>query len=318
MTGKRTICDVPGIRVGSQQNLEALTGCTVVLTERQGAVCGVDVRGSAPGTRETDLLHPLNMMERVHAVLLTGGSAYGLDAACGVMEYLEEQGIGYPVGPTVVPIVPTAVIYDLGVGDFRVRPDRNMGYKACLSAGSEVEEGNWGAGTGATIGKARDYAFCTKSGLGTWSERLPGGLVVGAIVAVNALGDVMDSQGNIIGGMRSLDLRSFPGTLALWKETEGAMGAPGQNTTIAVVASNAHLSKNEVNKVAQTAHNGLARVISPVHTMYDGDTVFALSTGCIKADVNLVAAMTADVLAHAVIRAVYSASTVQGIKAWDA
>lgn len=308
---------MPGIKVGSQQNLEALTGCTVVLTGQQGAACGVDVRGSAPGTRETDLLHPLNMIERVHAVLLTGGSAYGLDAACGVMAYLEEQGIGHQVGAAVVPIVPAAVLYDLGVGDFRVRPDRNMGYRACQVAGSEVQEGNWGAGAGATIGKTRDFAYCTKSGLGTWSESLPGGLVVGAVVAVNALGDVMDLQGNIIAGMRGPDQRSFPGTLDFWKETGGALGTPGQNTTIAVVASNARLSKNEVNKVAQTAHNGLARVISPVHTMYDGDTVFALSTGEIQADVNLVAAMAAEVLAQAVIRAVYNTRTVQGIRAWN-
>lgn len=317
MTKKRSISDVPGIMVGSQQNLEALTGCTVILTGPKGAVCGVDVRGSAPGTRETDLLQPLNMIERVHAVLLTGGSAYGLDAACGVMAYLEEQGIGHPVGPTVVPIVPAAVLFDLGVGDFRVRPDQNMGYKACQVAGSEVKEGNWGAGTGATVGKSRGFTNCTKSGLGTWSESLPGGLVVGAVVAVNALGDVMDLQGNIIAGMRGPDQKSFPGTLNFWKETGGPAGSPGQNTTIGVVASNARLSKNEVAKVAQTAHNGLARVINPVHTMYDGDTIFALSTGDIRADVNLVACMAADVLAQAVIRAVYSAQTVQGISAWN-
>ncbi|MEQ8176050.1 MAG: P1 family peptidase [Syntrophomonadaceae bacterium] len=317
LTRKRSICDVPGIKVGSQQNLEALTGCTVVLTGKQGAVCGVDVRGSAPGTRETDLLHPLNMIERVHAVLLTGGSAYGLDAAGGVMDFLEEQGIGHPAGPAVVPIVPAAVLFDLGVGDFRVRPDRNMGYTACQLASFEVQEGNWGAGTGATIGKTRGFTHCTKSGLGTWSESLPGGLVVGAVVAVNALGDVMDLKGNIIGGMRGPDQRSFPGTLAFWKESGGAPGTPGQNTTIAVVASNARLSKNEANKVAQTAHNGLARVINPVHTMYDGDTIFALSSGEIKADVNLVASMAAEVLAQAVIRAVYQARTEQGIRAWN-
>lgn len=317
MSGRRSICDVPGIKVGSQQNLEALTGCTVVLTGKEGAVCGVDVRGSAPGTRETDLLQPINMMERVHAVLLTGGSAYGLDAACGVMDYLEEQGIGHPVGPTVVPIVPAAVLFDLGVGDFRVRPDRNMGYRACQSAGARVEEGNWGAGAGATIGKSRGLDYCTKSGLGTWSEALPDGLVVGAVVAVNALGDVMDLQGKIAAGMRGPDQKGFSSTVDYWKETGGAVGEPGQNTTIAVVASNARLTKSEINKVAQTAHNGLARVISPVHTMYDGDTVFALSLGDIRADVNLVACMAADVLAQAVVRAVYNARTVQGIRAWN-
>lgn len=313
----RSITAVEGISVGSQQDMAALTGCTVVLTGPQGAVCGVDVRGSAPGTRETDLLKPINLIDRVHAILLTGGSAFGLDAAGGVMEYLEERGIGHPVGPTVVPIVPAAVLYDLEVGDYRVRPDRAMGYQACQNAGSKVQEGNVGAGTGASVGKTRGCEYCTKSGLGSWAVELPGGLTVGAIVAVNALGDVMDLSGRIIAGVRGEEKPGFPGTLNLWKETGGPETSQnGKNTTIAVVACNASLTKNQAAKVAQMAHNGLARVIKPVHTMYDGDTVFAVATGKTAGDVNLIGTMAAEVLARAVVRAVQSAGSVPGCPAW--
>ncbi len=311
------ITSVEGITVGSCENLEALTGCTVILAGAEGAVCGVDVRGSAPGTRETDLLHPINLVERIHAVLLTGGSAFGLDAACGVMDYLEENGIGYPMGPTVVPIVPAAVLFDLPVGDFRVRPDRDMGYKACQNAGPTVREGNVGAGAGATIGKFKGYEHCTKSGLGTWSMSLSNGLCVGAIVAVNALGDVLDEQGGIVAGMRDEKKSGFPGTLNTWLEAGNPKIFQGQNTTIAVVASNAILSKNQATKVAQMAQNGLAKVISPAHTMYDGDTVFALATGKIEADVNLVGTLSAKVLAQAIIRAVQTSSSIQGYRAWN-
>ncbi|HWP98139.1 MAG TPA: P1 family peptidase [Syntrophomonadaceae bacterium] len=313
----RSITAVEGITIGCQQDLNALTGCTVVMAGHQGAVCGVDVRGSSPGTRETDLLLPINLIDRVHAVVLSGGSAFGLDAAGGVMEYLEVQGIGHPVGPTVVPIVPAAVLYDLEVGDYRVRPDRAMGYQACKEAGTRVPEGNAGAGTGATVGKTRGYQFCTKSGQGTWAVSLANGLTVGAIVAVNALGDVVDHSGRIIAGVRDPLNGSFPGTLNLWKET-GAIenSRAGQNTTIAVIACNAQLNKSQATKVAQMAHNGLARVISPVHTMYDGDTIFALATGQVQAETSLVGSLAAEVLAQAVVRAVQAAITVQGCRAW--
>lgn len=310
-----SICDVKGITVGCCEDLQALTGCTVVLTGPEGAVAGVGVRGAAPGTRETDLLHPLNMIQKVHAILLTGGSSYGLDAAGGVMQYLEEKGIGYATGPAVVPIVPGAVIYDLAVGDHRVRPDRQMGYKACQQAGSKVPEGNVGAGCGATIGKLRGFEFCTKSGQGSWSITLENGLTVGAIVVVNAFGDVIEN-GQIVAGVRG-DNGKFPGTASLWRQKKGLPAEQkAQNTTIAVVASNGQLNKNQVNKVAQMAHNGLARAINPIHTMCDGDSVFALATGEMPADVNVVGYMAQEVLAQAVLRAVYAAESISSYRCY--
>jgi len=309
----KSITDVKGIKVGSCEDLEALTGCTVVLTGHEGAVCGVDVRGSAPGTRETDLLSPINMIEKVHAVVLSGGSAYGLDSACGVMEFLEEKGIGHQTGPTVVPIVPAAVLFDLEVGDFKVRPDRKMGYLACQKAGCEVCEGNVGAGAGATVGKIKGYKYCTKSGQGSWSKSLDSGLTVGAIVAVNALGDVIDRySGEIVAGVRRDEGTGFIGTANAWKQMGGVIKyRNATNTTIAVIACNAELDKSQATKVAQMAHDGLARVINPVHTMFDGDTIFALATGEVAVDVNVVGYLAQEVLAEAVLRAVYSAQTVQ-------
>jgi len=311
-----SITDVKGIKVGSMEDLKALTGCTVVLAGREGAVCGVDVRGSSPGTRETDLLSPVNAIEKIHAVVLSGGSAFGLDAACGVMDFLEEKGIGYPVGPTVVPIVPAAILFDLEVGDYRVRPDRRMGYLACKNAGREVREGNVGAGAGATVGKIRGYEYCTKSGLGSWSATLNSGLTVGAVVAVNALGDVVDPySGQVIAGVRDDEGRGFLRTAEVWKNTDGVLQyRKGTNTTIGVIACNAKLSKSQAAKVAQMAHDGLARVINPVHTTYDGDTIFVLATGEMIADVNVVGCLAQEVLAESVMRAVYSAETVQGYK----
>jgi len=310
------ITDIEGLKVGTAEDLEALTGCTVVLAE-QGAVCGVDVRGSAPGTRETDLLSPLNLVEKVHAVLLAGGSAFGLEAASGIMEYLEERNIGYPTGKTEVPIVPGAVIFDLNVGDYRRRPDKAMGYQACLNAGKIVREGNVGAGTGATVGKALGYRYCTKSGQGGYAVRLKSGLIVGAVVAVNAYGDVVDPTTNrVIAGVRDPGGQGFLRTLDIWKEESRAVNqAFTENTTIAVVATNARLDKSQATKVAQMAHDGMARVIVPCHTMCDGDTVFALATGEVTADVNLVGVLAQDVLMQAIIRAVVFAETVNGIPA---
>ncbi|MBO8159742.1 P1 family peptidase [Thermosyntropha sp.] len=313
-----SITDVKGITVGSVEDLDALTGCTVILTGREGAVCGVDVRGSAPGTRETDLLSPLNAVERVHAVLLAGGSAFGLDAACGVMEYLEEEEIGHKTSTAIVPIVPAAVLYDLGVGNPKVRPDRKMGYLACKKAGKEVREGNVGAGTGATIGKLRGYVNSTKGGMGTWSITLNNGLTVGAIVAVNAFGDVFDPEkGRIVAGVRD-DNGVIVGSCRTFQALSGIKveGEVLTNTTIAVVACNAKFNKIQANKMAQMAHNGLAKVIRPVHTNYDGDTVFALATGEVEADVNIAGYLAAEALARAVLRAVYAAETVKGIKSW--
>ncbi|MDO4540057.1 MAG: P1 family peptidase [Syntrophomonadaceae bacterium] len=309
------LTDVKGLQVGVMQDMEALTGCTVVLTGEQGVVCGVDVRGAAPGTRETDLLDPGNLVSTVHAVMLSGGSAYGLAAASGVMRYLEERGVGHAVQGGVVPIVPAAVLYDLAAGSFSRRPDPEMGYEACARAGIEVPEGNFGAGAGATVGKLCGMGTCTKSGQGSWSVAMPDGLTVGALVAVNALGDVMAQNGDIIAGVRDIGGRII-GTEAAYQAMTGMSSQlnPAGNTTIAVVASNARFNKAQARRVAQMAHDGLARSISPIHTMHDGDTIFALATGEIEADVSLVGHLSAQVLAKAVRRAVQNAVTVQGLR----
>ena len=309
-----SITDVEGVKVGHATDAEALTGCTVVLTER-GAVGGVDVRGSAPGTRETDLLRPGNLVEEVHAVLLTGGSAFGLDAASGVMAYLEENGFGFDVGVTRVPIVPAAVLFDLAIGDHRRRPDRDMGYRACLAASSEPpDEGNAGAGTGATVGKFFGQGQAMKGGIGSWSIRLDSGAMVGAIVAVNAFGDVLDPEtGEIMAGARNPLTGKLVGTSEMLKRGRETGDFAVTNTTIAVVATDAALTKTEANKVAQMAHNGLARSISPVHTMFDGDTVFCLSTGPRASNVNIVGTVAAEVLAEAVKRAILAAEGVPGL-----
>ncbi|NRS15173.1 P1 family peptidase [Brevibacillus sp. HB1.4B] len=314
MTG--TIVDVPGVLVGHAQNEETLTGCSVIMLEKP-SVCGVDVRGSAPGTRETDLLDPVNLVSVVHAICLSGGSAYGLDAATGVMQYLEEHGIGLDVGYGVVPIVPAAVLFDLAVGDYRVRPDRPMGYEAAQAASHEkVAQGNVGAGTGATVGKLNGFGNAMKSGLGTASVILPNGLVIGAIVAVNAVGHVVDPQsGTIIAGPRD-EQGTIRDSMEILRQQAFAPIPPSTNTTIAVVASNAHLSKAEANKVAQMAHDGLARTIRPIHTMYDGDTIFAVATGEVEASVDLVGALSADVLAEAVIQAVKHAEEAGGLPSY--
>jgi L-aminopeptidase/D-esterase-like protein len=314
------ITDVEGIQVGHWTDLEAATGCTVVLC-CPGAMGGVDVRGSAPGTRETDLLRPMNLVQKAHAVLLTGGSAYGLDAAGGVMRWLEEQCIGYFVGVGVVPIVAAAVLFDLDIGRPDGRPGPQAGYAACQAAtDGPVAEGCVGAGTGARVGNLRGPLSRTKGGIGTASRRMAGDVTVGAIVAVNAYGDVVDpTTGQIIAGARSPDGRGFLNTVAALQgdTSQGRSGFPS-NTTLAVVATDAALSKEEANKVAQMAHDGLAQTIRPVHTMWDGDTVFALATGRradVSVDVSAVGAVAAAVLAEAVVRAVRQATSLAGVPA---
>jgi len=311
-----TITAIPGLKVGQAQNTAAVTGCTVVICE-QGAVAGVDQRGGAPGTRETDLLHPMHMVEKIHAIVLTGGSAYGLDAAAGVMQFLEENNIGLNVGVGRVPIVPAAVIFDLGIGDPHIRPDKQMGYQACLNATSEpVKQGNYGAGTGATVGKILGMGQAMKSGIGSSVIHLGGGLQVAALIAVNAFGDVIDPKnGQIIAGARSIekgpirigDQGNFANTLETMRTFAGKSilrFAASQNTVIGVVATNARLTKEEANKVAQMSHNGLAKTIQPAHTMFDGDTIFCMATGSKKADVNLVGAYAVEAVSTAVMNAV--------------
>ncbi|MBN1315240.1 MAG: P1 family peptidase [Anaerolineales bacterium] len=308
-TWHNDITDVPGIRVGHATDERAMTGCTVVLCPPKGAVGGVDQRGGAPGTRETDLLRPMHMVENIHAVLLTGGSAFGLDAAGGVVRWLEEQGIGFDAGVARVPIVPAAVLFDLDVGDPAVRPDAAMGYAACQAAAAgPVDQGSVGAGTGCTVGKVLGPGRASKAGLGTASVNLSGGLVVGAIIAVNAFGDVLDPDtGKILAGTRQLKGEGFANSLQVVKNVVGKTAlkiAGSKNTVIGVVATNAKLNKEEVNKIAQMAHDGLARAIRPAHTMFDGDTIFGLATGSKRADVNLVGAYAAEVVTRAIVHAV--------------
>jgi L-aminopeptidase/D-esterase-like protein len=306
MTLKNAITDVRGIEVGQAQDEEGLTGCTVLLC-RQGAVAGVDVRGSAPGTRETDLLNPVNLVEKVHAVVLTGGSAYGLDAAGGVMRYLEEQNIGYGMGSIKVPIVPAAVLFDLGLGRADIRPDAAMGYRAAASASSAAPvEGNVGAGMGASIGKVRGMEYAMKAGIGTASMDIHG-LIIGAIVAVNAIGDVVDpGSGGKIAGLRS-------GTTLDWMKNSRAQSAVQSNTVIGAIATNARLTKAQATKVAQMAQDGLAQAIRPAHTMFDGDTLFALATGEVDADVSTVGAFAAELMANAIVRAAKLAESAGGL-----
>jgi L-aminopeptidase/D-esterase-like protein len=306
------ITDVLGIRVGHETNPEAATGCTVILCDTL-AVGGVDVRGGSPATRETDVLRPMHMVEEVHAVVLSGGSAFGLDAASGVMRYLEEQGRGFDTGFARVPIVPAAAIFDLGLGSASVRPDAEAGYRACLQATDEATpQGNVGAGTGATVGKMTGPAFMMKGGLGSASATLDSDIFVGAIVVVNAVGDVIDPQTQqVIAGARNPHGGYFSNN-------------PFGNTTIAVVATNAAMRKDQINKVAQMAHNGMAQTLRPAHTMFDGDTVFALALGPRekRADeesaailTSTIGALAATVLARSIVKAVRHARELHGIPA---
>jgi L-aminopeptidase/D-esterase-like protein len=318
---------VAGLEVGHFTDPRRPTGCTVVIA-RAGAVAGVDVRGAAPGTRETELLDPVNAIDKVHAIVLAGGSAFGLDAAGGVMRWLDERGIGATIGapiegvaqPFVVPIVPAAILFDLWVGDARIRPDAAAGHAACEAASRDSPaEGNVGAGAGASVGKLFGIGRAMKGGVGTASIEV-GGITVAALVAVNAVGDVVDPRtGRIVAGARTADGKKLVGTMRALKRGElparlEPSSAAGAATTIAVVATDAILTKAEATKVAQMAHDGLARSINPVHTMGDGDVVFALATGAsgLSAATTLIGALAADVLADAVLRAVRAAKRIGG------
>jgi len=305
------ITDVAGIKVGHFTDTRRPTGCTVVLCE-QGATASVDVRGSAPGTRETDLLDPINHVEQAHAILLSGGSAFGLDAASGVMRYLEERGVGYVTPFARVPIVPAAILFDLRLGDPRIRPDAESGYQACLAAKTgPVDEGNVGAGAGATLGKMQP-GLPMKGGIGTGSARLNNGIVVAALVAVNCVGNVVDPRtGSIIAGSRSAEGKGFVGVME-W--VRGAIPAETTNTTIGVIATNVAFNKAHMKKIAQMGHDGMARTINPVHTPWDGDTLFAISTGDnpTTVDVGHIGALAAEVVSQAILRAVRRAKSIPG------
>ena len=336
-----SLTDVQGMKVGHFTHNRRPTGCTVVLCE-EGAVAGVDVRGGAPGTRETDLLNSVNTVSQVHALVLSGGSAFGLAAADGVMRYLEEKGIGYRVGRVRVPIVPAAILFDLLIGDSTIRPTAESGYKACKAARggprAKLEQGNVGAGAGATVGKLLGRERAMKGGLGTASLRLPGGLVVAALVAVNAVGDIFDyRRGKLLAGARTADGKRLADVMAVLRKGKLRKGElpsfkpsfwkQKQNTTIGVVATNGALSKAEANKVAQMAHDGLARAIQPVHTPADGDTLFAVATGKLKlasgsarsflgsGPQGIVGALAAEVVAAAVVSAILHAKGIPGYPA---
>ena len=308
------ITQVRGLEVGQFTDPRRPTGCSVVIA-RTGAVGGVDVRGAAPGTRETDLLDPANLVGVVHAVLLAGGSAWGLDAAGGVMRWLEEEGVGLYVGSApgqVVPIVPAAVLFDLHVGDARIRPDAAAGYAACQAAGDEIAQGNAGAGAGATVGKLFGMPYAMKGGIGTASVTLEG-VTVGALIAVNALGDVVDpAAGTPIAGARTEDGQQLRGSVAAALAGDKPLALlAGANTTIGVVATDAPLTKAQCQRLAGAGHDGLARAIRPVHTMSDGDTLFALSTGMAGAlDFNVLCTMAGEAVARACVNAVRAAQGV--------
>ena len=314
----RGLTSVAGLKVGHHTLSARPTGCTVVLAE-SGTVAGVDVRGSAPGTRETDLLNPLNLVDQVHAIVLAGGSAFGLDAASGVMRFLEERKVGFPTPYGVVPIVPAAILFDLGVGDPKVRPAADCGYAAAAAAtAGPVEEGNVGAGAGATIGKMMGMERAMKGGVGTAAIALPDGLVVAALVAVNAYGDVIDpATGRVVAGVRNAGGAGLADARVLLRTGESQKKPLVENSTIGVVATNARLTKTQATKVAQMAHDGLARSITPVHSLADGDTLFALATGTLAgdADVSRIGALAAEAVADAVVRAARAAKGLPGLPA---
>lgn len=310
------IQEIENIKIGSAENQEAGTGCTVILCEK-GAPAGLDVRGGGPASRESELLKPMAAAEAIHAVLLSGGSAFGLDAAGGVMEYLEERNIGFDVGITKVPLVCQSCLFDLGVGDYKVRPDKAMGYEACENAEKgNYRDGNFGAGTGATVGKFYGKDFCMKSGIGSYAVQI-GELKVGAVVAVNALGDIYDwKNGKKVAGLLSKDRKSFLCTEEeVYKSYEVVKNKFVGNTTIGAVITNGKFQKTQLCKIAGMTHNGYARSIRPVHTTADGDSIYALSVGEVEADQDMVGTLAAQVMSEAILRAVISAESAYGLPA---
>ena len=310
------LCDVPGVLVGHATDRDGVTGCTAVLFEGQeGAIVGVDVRGSSPGTRETDRLGPVGAVRPTHALLLTGGSAFGLAAVDGVVRFLEAKGVGLDMGVARIPLVSAAVLFDVVLGDPSIRPDAAMGYEAASSATSgDFAQGSVGAGTGATVGKVLGMERAMKGGLGSASAHLAGGLVVGALAAVNAFGEIRDPRTRkVLAGPR-LEDGTLGDTVELLPETAARLQW-GESTTLGIVATNARLSKPQVSKVAQMAHDGLARAVYPVHTTVDGDVVFAASMGTLQAAPDVVGAWGARVIEEAIVRAVLAAEGIPGLPA---
>jgi L-aminopeptidase/D-esterase-like protein len=317
-TMNNTLTRIKGIKVGHVTDIDGVTGCTVILCPPH-TVGAVDVRGGAPGTRETDLLQPHNHVEEVTAIVLSGGSAFGLATADGVMRWHDERQIGYKSGTGfIVPIVPAAILFDLTVGTVGVRPTAETGYQACENATSEpVQQGSVGAGTGASVGKMFGIDRASKGGIGSATVELDNGLIISALMAVNAVGDIIDEHGQILAGIRAEDGTGFVATLNVMTAMLTAESPSGsrENTVIGVVATNAKLSKAHTYKVTQMAHDGIARAVNPSHTMFDGDTIFALSTGEIPSDPTIVGAYAAEVVTQAIRNAVRQARSLGGIRA---
>jgi len=313
--GMKGLTDIAGVKVGHASDYDALTGCTAILCER-GAVAGFDIRGGASGTEEMDVMSPLHVTTHVHAVVLAGGSAFGLEAASGVRRFLEHKGIGFKMASVVVPIVPAAILYDLGIGKANVRPTREMGESAAAAATENaVVEGCAGAGTGATVGKLLGMKHAMKSGVGSFTVDAQGAVKVSALVGVNAVGDVLDARsGRILAGARkSPESREFAGSVELLKRRVDMSSVRRENTTLAVVATNARLTKVQAAKVAQLAHHGLVRAIAPVHTSMDGDLCIALSCGDAQVPVDALGIAAAEAVAEAIARAVRAAKTMGGV-----
>lgn len=313
---KGYITDIEGIKVGHCEDLEAMTGVTVIICE-EGATGGVDVRGSAPGTRETDLFEEKKTVDKIHSIVLSGGSAFGLEASTGVMKFLEEKNVGHDTGFIKVPIVSQAVIYDLEIGDAKIRPDKEMGYLASKNAtSSEDRQGNIGCGTGATVGKIMGMNNAMKSGLGSATVEL-GDLKVSAIVSVNAIGDVFDPfENKKIAGVYDYENNQLLDTIEIMKNGYKNL-VEGKNTTIGIIATNAILDKSKASKVAEMGHNGFAKCINPVHTTFDGDTIFALSTNKVEADVNLVGILGIEAMSKAIVNAIKSSKSYKDLLAFE-
>lgn len=315
----RTITSVSGLEVGHYTDLENATGCTVILC-RRGAVGGVDVRGGSPGTRETDLLRPVHRVDQLHAVVLSGGSAFGLDAASGVMRYLSQHGIGIQAGPAIVPIVSSAILFDLGLVTEKVHPTASDGFTASAAASADsMPEGCVGAGTGATVGKMLGLERAVKAGIGSASLQVPGGITVAAAVAVNAYGGIVDYRtGQVLAGPRDQERPGFLDSTALLLEHGASPEGPAlTNTTIGVVATDAALNREEANYLARVSHDGLAMTIRPCHTLRDGDTMFAMSTATTGTtpDMTVLGAAAVEVTAQAVLRAIQTATSLGGVPA---
>lgn len=310
------LTDIKGVKVGQYENQEAATGCSVVIVEN-GATAGVDVRGGGPATRETDLLNPINMVQQIHAVMLSGGSAFGLDAASGAMQYLEEHGVGFDMSVARVPIVCGASLFDLSVGNSHIRPDKEMGYKACQDSENDlIKEGNYGAGCGASVGKLLGFEHAMKGGIGTYGVQV-GNIQVAGIVAVNACGNVIDYQTQEILAGVNIDKKCVSASQIILDQMDQLRKLPDGNTTIGCIVTNVKLTKAQCTKIAEISHNGYAKSIDPVHTMSDGDTIFVLSTNEVDGMVDAVGILAVEVISKCIQRAIKKAKSGYGLLAYQ-